>query len=116
MPTWPPSLPQSPESDGYAESPPNVMLASKMDAGPEKRRRRFTAGVRPLHCRMLIRRADVETLDEFYLTTLAGGTLTFDWTHPRTGAAATCAFTGQPKYTARGYDAWYVDFDYEIRP
>lgn len=116
MPTWPASLPQSPGIDGYAEQVPNVMIASQMDAGPEKRRKRFTAGVRPFHFRILLKRADVATFDTFYVTTLAGGTLTFDWTHPRTGAVATFAFQGQPKYTPRGYDAWYVDFDAEIRP
>ena len=50
---------------------------------------------RAFGCQMLVKRADVATLDAFYMTTLAGGTLTFDWTHPRTGAAATCAFPGR---------------------
>jgi len=44
-PLWPPSLPQSPLGDSFAEQPPNLIVRSPMDVGPAKVRRRSTAGV-----------------------------------------------------------------------
>lgn len=98
MPSWPVSLP-SLELDGYAETAPDVVLRSQMDAGPAKVRRRFTAGVRPIAGQVTLTAAQTATLDAFYVTDLAGGATPFDWTHPRTGAACVMRFTEPPGYT-----------------
>lgn len=114
---WPASLPQNPLLAGFTESPPNLTIRTPMEAGPPKLRRRATAGVRPLPLQVALTKAQVATLDAFYLTTLAGGSLPFDWTHPRTAAAATFAFTAPPSYTPLGSDLNYsVQLPLEVRP
>jgi len=116
MPLWPTGLPQAPSKDGLSEQAPNTVIRTPMEAGPTKVRRRFTAGIRPFTMTFLLTKAQVELLDGFYWTTLVGGSLTFDWVHPRTGLSATFAFVEPPVYTARGPDAWDAVVKVEIRP
>lgn len=93
MAVWPASLPQDLQaSPGLDEQPPDVMLETQMDAGPPKARRRFTAGFRPIKGTVEVTITQRNTLDDFFVNTLAGGTLPFDWKHPTTGAAATFRF------------------------
>jgi hypothetical protein len=118
MPTWPVSLPAAPMVQGLKESVPNTVIRTPMETGPPKLRQRFTAGVRPLTLPFLLTKAQVATLDTFYVTTLKGGSLTFDGlNHPRTGAAvSTWAFVKPPEYTPLGPDAWQTQLELEIRP
>lgn len=115
MATWPATLPSSPLADGFNEQPPNLAIRTDMDAGPAKVRRRFTAGVRPMTVMFLLTKAQVATLDEFYTSTLSGGTIRFDWTHPRTGSAVEFRFTAPPEYRADS-DLWQVTMSLEIMP
>ncbi len=116
-PTWPASLPQRVAVDGYGEGPPDTTVRSRMDAGPAKVRRRFTAGVRPLSLQLDLDGAQVETLDGFFEATLLGGALAFDWVHPRTQAAATLRFVRPPAYRPLASDAaWQAVLQLEILP
>jgi len=96
--SWPGTLPQTPTTGGYEEAPPDLTIRTEMDAGQAKRRRRFTAGPREFSVSFVLTKAQVATLDTFYVTTLKGGSLSFDWFHPRTGAAGEFAFVGRPNY------------------
>lgn len=117
MPTWPGTLPQSPDADGYTESPPDVLLRTQMDAGPPKVRRRSTAGPRSVGMRMTLSLDQVQTLDDFFWTTCQAGALPFDWVHPRTGNAATFRWRSPPRYEGSGSDeAWRATLDLEIVP
>lgn len=116
MPTWPASLPQQVEMTDFQETVPNMLIRSSTDTGPPKVRRRFSAGVRPINGRQLLTKAQVATLDTFYVTTLTGGALAFDWVHPRTQAAASLRFVGPPVYTCLGPDAYYAAYQLEILP
>jgi hypothetical protein len=117
MPAWPASLPQLVAVAGYQESPPELALRSQMDAGPAKLRRRFTAGVRPLAVRLDLDAAQVETLDTFYVTTLAGGALRFDWVDPRNQGAAELRFVRPPVFRPTESDvAWTALIELEIMP
>ncbi len=108
-PTWPASLPQRVAVDGYGEGPPDTTVRTRMDAGPAKVRRRFTAGVRPLSLQI--------DLDGFFGTTLLGGALAFDWVHPRTQAAVTLRFVRPPAYRPLASDAaWQAVLQLEILP
>lgn len=114
-PAWPAALPQTLEVQGYSEQPPDVTLRTQMDAGPPKLRRRYTAGIRPIKGKMLLSpRTLVVTLDDFYNDSLLGGSLSFDWAHPRTGQTAVCRFASRPTYTPLGPEAWMVELDLEI--
>jgi len=93
---WPADLPQEVLFDGYDEQLPNVMLRTTMDAGPAKVRRRFTAAIRTISFNIEMTRAQVVLFETFFNDTLKGGSLAFDWVHPRTQAACTYRFTQPP--------------------
>jgi hypothetical protein len=117
MIVWPASLPQLVAVEGYEESPPETALRTEMDAGPAKVRRRFTAGVRPITAQLDLDAAQVETLDQFYVTTLAGGALRFDWVDPRNQAAVELRFVRPPVYRPAGSDAaWTAFLQLEVMP
>lgn len=116
MPTWPASLPQKPLPDGYQEDEPAVLLRTQMDAGPPKVRQRFTAGVQPFQTTFDMTGSQIETLKQFFRTTIKYGSLPFDWTHPRTGAPAVFRIVQPPSYRNVGGDVWRVTIAMEILP
>jgi hypothetical protein len=61
--------------------------------------------------------SEVATLDTFFVTTTRGGTLEFNWTHPRTGAAVEARFVPgtAPSYGAIEQDG-EVSVQLEILP
>src|SRR5437870_11881029 len=109
MAVWPASLPQTVFADGYKEEFPMNALRTQMDAGPPKMRRRYTAAFRPFTGTEIFTTAQVATLDTFFVTTLQGGALAFDWSHPRTGAAASVRFTKPPVVTSLGGGVYRVE-------
>lgn len=114
-PVWPPSLPQVLEIDGYSERFPDVVKRTAMETGPAKRRRRFTAAPVPIRGKVTLTAAQRAALRTWFDTDLQGGALSFDWTHPVTGAAATYAFVAPPEI--RGDDGVLpVTLDLELLP
>lgn len=115
--TWPAApFPQKLLVEGYQEQTPNIVVRTKMDAGPPKVRKRFTAGIRPITGSLDLTAAQVATLDTFVMTTLKGGVETFDWTHPRTGAAASFKIVPPVTYTAMEPDVWRASLSLELQP
>ena len=115
MTAWPASLPQAPLI-GHTESAPDTVLRTRMDAGPDKLRRRSTAGVRAIAFPLLLTDAQVNTLDHFYLVDLAGGALRFDLALPRTGGAVQMRFTAPPAYTLVAASKWQAVLRLEVLP
>lgn len=99
MVAWPGTLPQTPLYAGYEEKTPDLLVRTEMDTGPAKVRRRATAGVREITWPTVLTTAQVATLETFYITTLAGGSLTFTVAHPRTAVGSTWRFVEPPTYT-----------------
>lgn len=116
METWPASLPQNVLSDGYSEKPPNTLIRTKMDAGPDKVRRRHTAGVRPFTENVLMSTAQVATLDTFYVTTTNGGADQWTWKNQRTDTTANFRFVSEPIYTHRSGNYYNVQLNLEQLP
>lgn len=116
MPVWPATLPQYPLQEGFKETAPNTVTRTEMDAGPAKLRRRFTAAPRPFTLNLDLTETQAETLDAFYLTTLEGGSLSFDWLHPRTKQTATFRFLSPPDYTPSGGLYWTATVNLELMP
>jgi hypothetical protein len=118
MAVWPPTLPQSPMIEGYTESAPEGLLRTQMETGPAKLRRRYTSAPRRFMLRVALTKAQVETLDSFFVNTCALGALDFDWTHPRTGSAVTYRWVSKPGYRPDAGDpnTWYADLDLEVMP
>lgn len=92
MPSWPASLPQFVQEQGYDESLPDQTVESPMDSGPPKSRRRFTTAFRPLRVTIWCTAEQAEDFEEFYMDDCAAGSLSFTWVHPRTQQAATFRF------------------------
>lgn len=115
--TWPASLPQS-FSPGVQESAQDGVLRTEMDAGPAFVRRRYSAVATMFQGAMILTTAQVATLEAFYRTTLAGGSDTINWDHPRTGGSAELRFVSPPQYQAA--DAakryWRANLSLEILP
>lgn len=86
MSVWPPSLPQAPLISGHKEQPQDQTISTSMDKGPEKTRRRFTAGYTGMPVQFMLSAAQVVTFESFFDTTIGAGALPFEFTHPRTGA------------------------------
>ncbi len=92
MPSWPSTLPQFVLEAGYSEQLPDTNIESAVDVGPVKIRPRSTVQVRPLRVAVAMDEDQATTFEEFYITTLSGGTKTFTWVHPRTQATVTMRF------------------------
>lgn len=113
---WPPTLPDYLLKDGYSEMPPEVTLRTRMETGPAKVRRRATNAVRPIRGTVRLSAAQKALLDAFYVDTLVGGSLAFDWVHPVTRGAASFRFVTRPTFTPAAGTNWNAALDLEILP
>jgi len=114
--SWPGTLPTLLLA-GYTESPPNTAIRTPMDGGVAKVRQRFTAAARPINGALLLTKAQVDTLDTFYVTTLNGGSDPFEFDNVRTGATEDFRFVSPPQYTNAGSDEnWRVSMEIEQLP
>lgn len=101
-PTWPPSLPQYPNQDGFSEEQADNTIRTQFDAGTMKLRRRYTAAPIKFTMSFTLTAAQKTTLETFFNTTLAGGSLPFDWVKPSDNAAATFVFRSPLKFSSYG--------------
>lgn len=109
MPSWPATLPQYVNVSGYQESLPDQTIESAVDAGPPKVRRRFTANYRAITATIWVDGTQRAAFETFFETTLAGGSLAFDWVNPLTQAAASFRFRRPPPaYEALGGDTFAI--------
>ncbi|MCX8003362.1 MAG: hypothetical protein N2688_00140 [Burkholderiaceae bacterium] len=113
---WPVGLPQRMNAAGFTETLPDLALRTGMDAGPRKMRRRFTAGPTAIEGTVTLRGSQPALLETFYRETTAGGTLPFDWTHPRTGALKAFRFTAPPAFVPVAGDVWRASLKLEVLP
>lgn len=96
MPVWPTQLPTYVLESGYSEALPRNTVESEMESGLPKVRRRFTKVFRKFQVTMILNVSQAAVFETFYLTTCASGAIAFDWVHPRTRAAMSMRFSGQP--------------------
>ena len=120
-PSWTAAgLPGEVERQGYRRRLPSVGIATRMESGARKRRRRFTAAPVPITMPFLMTAAERGLFETFFNDTLKGGTLAFDWIVPDTGAAATFAFVNPaepPEFVPEvGAKLWRVVLELEILP
>lgn len=130
--SWPASLPQFVQQQGYQESLPDQTIESEVDSGPAKTRRRFTKNLRPIQASIWVDMTQKATFEFFHNTTLDGGTAPFLWVNPLTQAMALFRFRRPPpaiaalgpdhaqiamnlyqltQYTAFRFDSTLVTFD-----
>lgn len=115
MPAYPASLP-APLIGSLKESKPDLLIRTSMDAAVDKVRRRYSQGATKLSYQIILEESQVSTLDTFYTTTIKSGSLTFDYTHPRTGASVTARWINPPTYELLNYKHYKVTVELEILP
>lgn len=102
-PTWPSSLPSYVLESGFQERFQDQNVESQMDSGPAKVRRRFTKPIRFFACQLLMTADQTTDFETFWKTTVKGGSIPFDWVHPRTRASTTFRFRNPaPTYATVG--------------
>lgn len=115
-PIWPEDLPAAPLASGFMETLPDTVLRTQMDMGPAKTRQRTTAGMGKLSLGYLLTAAQVAALRSFYQTTLAGGSLRFQITHPVTAENILCRFLKPPAPAAVSPTRFKVLLELEVLP
>lgn len=115
MTTWPSTLP-SPAINTFSEAPPNNIIRSSMDKGYDKVRRRTTASIRPISFTLKLTDDQVTIIDDFYNDETVGGSLSFDYIHPRTGATVEARFAEPPSYQSNENVIYDVSVSLEILP
>lgn len=113
---WPSTLPQYVLEQGYGEEKQDQALRTPMEGGATKTRRRFTARFDGLSVRLMMDSEQVDLFEQFYEMLLKGGTLPFDWVHPRKGNAVTLQIIGKVAISPAGGDNYVVSFKVEIKP
>src|SRR4030042_25497 len=116
---WPATLDVQPLCDAYDEQLPRVAMRTAMDAGPAKIRRKLSNNSRFINVEMDLTHDEVGYFDTFFMTTLLGGVLRFDWEHPRTWTTIESRIVVDdsqgPRYTNRR-GIFFVQFTLEILP
>lgn len=112
---WPASLPQTPLI-GWSEDLGNGTIRTPTDHGPAQVRRRYTATVRNFSMPLALTESQMNTLDTFWETTTAQGSLRFEWQHPRTGATHEFRFLEQPKPTEAAHGLYRLSLPMELMP
>ncbi len=122
-PVWPVDLAASDIRETGTETGrfPNS-LRTPTDGGAAKKRRRYTATVLTRRIPCEITGAQKAIFEAFYETTIAGGSLEFEWVDPEDGATKNFRFLDEPAWRQRlgapdPDDAlWAADLNLEIIP
>ena len=113
---WPEALPAAPLAERYQETLADTLVRSKVDQGPDKLRRRTTAGVAEISASYMLDTDQSAILADFYTSTLAGGSLPFTMSHPRSGDAITVRFKRAPQLSARNGTHYLARLELEVMP
>jgi hypothetical protein len=95
---WPASL-DSAVLRNWSEVFPDRTIRFQTEVGAAKVRQRTTSTAGVLEVPMAMTAAQVATLYTFFDTTTSGGSLRFEWQHPRTGATHEMRFLEPPTVT-----------------
>lgn len=98
MDTWPATLPQRLLSDATVQDDESRAI-SDMDAGPASMRNRFTAITQTVKGSIILTAAQKTIFDNFFRTTLAQGSLSFNWIHPWTEETTEIRFKSKPVWS-----------------
>lgn len=109
-PSWPSTLPQRPQSDGYERRPKSSVIAFETEVGPGKRRRRSSVRMMLVSATFRIDGSQLSTFETFFRSTLADGTLVFQWADPVDGGSYLWQFDKSEPYRVsnKGADIYDV--------
>jgi hypothetical protein len=114
---WPPALPAVAKYGG-SEMGVDRLLHQETASGPGKLRSKYSTGIKVFTFPMILTETQADTLMDFYNDTSGGGALSFDFTHPRTGAAIVCRFKpgSMPLIVNFSFELYRVTLELEIIP
>jgi len=90
---WPDGLPSDFLAEGLTIKPQSNVIRTKMDAGPNKARRRYTARTVLFSGKQRFDDDELETFKQFYQTVLADGVLRFYFKDPNSNELAEYRFS-----------------------
>jgi len=107
---WPASLPDFVLVEGFSETPRMPKVAFQPDTGPAIERRKGTMRLHEIPVQTIMTDEQVETLEHFIETELAGATQPFLTKHPRTEEAVKVKIEGDRPYQLTSYtpETWKV--------
>ena len=115
MATWPASLPQLPDTNGFSDIPQSTVIRSGMD-GLTKHRTRFTAAVHIVSESYVITRAQADTIGAFFRDDLDNGGIEFDKPDFLYGGTSVYQFTEPYDLTPIGGEMWSLSISLEKQP
>lgn len=116
---WPDTVPNSPLKDSYSEAIPDGRLRTSVSSGPDKVRRKSAALPVSFTVDLHLSSVELDYFESFVEETLAGGSLRFEFTHPRKGTIVEMRFVGGDalySLSEAGIDVWKVSFQLEALP
>lgn len=114
--TWPVSLQQKLNEQGFTFSLGETVTTSSMGVGPAKKRRRFTKPIDTLRGTINLEESDYQTFYDFFNTTLNGGIEVFEYEHPITKLTQEFRFVRAPNISPLGGSYFRVSMEWEILP
>lgn len=116
MATWP--LPSKPLHLGFRRQdvPNTLRTPTDLPGAPAKVRRLATASIEHIDGDMILTDSEYATLMGFFRSTLADGSLSFDWTDPHDGTSVTMRFRDRPRAVAQTPKGTRVSLPLEILP
>jgi hypothetical protein len=113
---WPGSLQQLLNEANFGLKVGETAIRSEMDVGPAKVRRRFTHPINTFSASINLTTAEYTTFYNFFNTTLAGGTLPFEFDHPITQVTTEFRFVEPPTISSLGGGHFVAGFTIEELP
>ena len=109
--TWP--LSREILQAGYNQQADDAVIRTKMEAGADKLRSRYTTPIEKYGVSMLITYAERTSLEAFYNTTLQRGICSFNYTDPIDTTSYEYRFVGTPRYSSAGGLRLLVEMTWE---
>ncbi|MGE0699043.1 MAG: hypothetical protein AB7O57_08100 [Hyphomicrobiaceae bacterium] len=114
---WPSTLPEYVIEQGYQETPVPGTVEHEMETGHTQIRPRFTARVVRIQCQIEMDMEQLDTFETFFESTLARGSLPFEWVHPLKRTPMNFIFKKpHPTYAAFGGEYVRVSMSLESVP
>lgn len=113
---WPIALQQCLNEVNFSFRKGDTALRSDMDVGPSKVRNRYTTSIDEVQGSINLTTAEYTTFENFFQTTLEGGTKQFYFEHPITKVQTVFRFTGPYQITSLGGGNFQARFTWEILP
>lgn len=109
MPTWPASIPQTPQAGQWTGSPQPNRAEFRPDVGPAIVRRRASSSVREYSASFPpMTAAQLATFEAWYEDDLYDGSLPFNWADPDTGVTYSWRFLDSYQVTSEGGEGLFM--------